>query len=255
MLAQFNCRTVALDYLNFLVRRTNLMKRTKVPELMDDPGLDPAEHERALRGLERINRFSNASSIMWAPIERLARDEGSTGRLNCLDIATGRGENPIRLWKFARQNNLDIRFDGCDFSGRAVELAMNNAAQANCPSQFFVCNPLVDEIPQDYDVTMSSLFFHHLDPPEVVLLLSKLRQCTRKAILVCDLVRTRANLCMVTLATRLLSDSPVVHFDGPASVGNAYTMEELRKMAQEAGLAGCSVTSRFPCRMLLKWKR
>lgn len=260
------------------------MKRTKVPELMDDPNLDSLAHERALKGLESINRLSRADTMMWTPIESLARqpaisseraemspcltdsttdfgaessqaNSSTPDTLTCLDIATGRGENPIRLWQIAKQKNLKIRFDGCDFSQRAVELAMQKAVQANCPSQFFVCNPLTDELPQTYDVTMSSLFFHHLDPAEIVLLLRKLRQCTRRMILINDLVRSTTNLWMVTLATRLLSDSPVVQFDGPASVHNAYTMEELRKMAEEAGLTGCSVTPRFPCRMLLEWRR
>lgn len=53
----------------------------------------------------------------------------------------------------------------------------------------------------------------------------------------------------------VLSRSPVVHFDGPASVRAAYTPAELRALADQAGLAGATVRPVFPCRMLLTWSR
>lgn len=34
------------------------MQRDRQPEVMDQPGLDPAEHDRALQGLRRINGIS-----------------------------------------------------------------------------------------------------------------------------------------------------------------------------------------------------
>jgi hypothetical protein len=43
--------------------------------------------------------------------------------------------------------------------------------------------------------------------------------------------------------------------DGPLSVRAAFTPSELRGLAQEAGLTGAKVSRRFPCRLLLEWKR
>ena len=36
------------------------MQRLRVPEIMDDPSLPFEEHEKALRGVERLNMFSEA---------------------------------------------------------------------------------------------------------------------------------------------------------------------------------------------------
>src|SRR5947208_702478 len=40
---------------------------------MDQPGLDPAEHEQALHGLARINALSDSAGILWPSLLELAR--------------------------------------------------------------------------------------------------------------------------------------------------------------------------------------
>jgi hypothetical protein len=50
----------------------DLRTRHRVPEWMDDPTLDPAEHRRALRGLSRLNTVSGAFRSLWHPIAELA---------------------------------------------------------------------------------------------------------------------------------------------------------------------------------------
>jgi len=64
--------------------------------------------------------------------------------------------------------------------------------------------------------------------------------------------------CATTLALavpRLLSRSPVVHADAPASARAAWSPAELADLAARAGLAGAKVRRRFPQRMLLTWTR
>jgi hypothetical protein len=50
-------------------------------------------------------------------------------------------------------------------------------------------------------------------------------------------VRCRAGWLAAWAGTRLLTRSPVVHFDGPQSVRAAWTESELRQLARDAGLA------------------
>ena len=67
-----------------------LGQRALRPELMDDPGLDPIHHETALRSLERINRISRSTAIVWPPLRDLCQ---RTGRMILvLDIACGGGD-------------------------------------------------------------------------------------------------------------------------------------------------------------------
>jgi hypothetical protein len=75
------------------------------------------------------------------------------------------------------------------------------------------------------------------------------------AVAVNDLTRSRAGLVLVWAACRLLTRSPVVHFDGPVSVRAAFTPREALALAERAGLAGATVVRRRPCRFLLTWGR
>jgi len=53
--------------MGFLI--SDLNKRDLRPEIMDDLNLDASCHEKALRGLERINTFSLATHSFWEPIQ------------------------------------------------------------------------------------------------------------------------------------------------------------------------------------------
>src|SRR5439155_5152985 len=106
-----------------------LDRRDRVPELMDRPGLDPAEHRAALAALARINRLSRSAGVLWPPIARLARAAGRPVRV--LDVATGAGDVPIRLAHEAEADGgLPITFEGCDISPTAVGEATRRAGPA-----------------------------------------------------------------------------------------------------------------------------
>ncbi|MBX9721232.1 MAG: methyltransferase domain-containing protein [Candidatus Obscuribacterales bacterium] len=231
-----------------------MILRSRVPELMDDPTLDDERHFEALKGLEKINSISNGALFVWKSLH-LHASEQSGGTLRVLDIATGGGDTPISLALLAERSGLSMQIDGCDFSERAVNYAAEKAENAGTRNRFFILDALKDELPQSYDVITCSLFMHHLDPEQVIVLLKKMAQAAQQKILVNDLLRSSFNLMLVTLASRLLCSSQVVHHDGPVSVRAAYTMEEMDQMATAAGLDNYHISSRFPCRYLLDWSR
>ena len=74
--------------------------RQLVPEIMDQPGLAPDRHHAALRGLSRINLLSGTARVLWPPLRELAR-ETAPRSARVLDLATGGGDVPLRLWRKA----------------------------------------------------------------------------------------------------------------------------------------------------------
>ena len=230
------------------------MERRLQPERMDDLDLDPGLHGEALQGLERINRFSRSPAILWPSLARCFRDF-NVRSLRALDIATGAGDVPIRLWHLARRAGWELQIDGCDRSPVAIEHARRRAHQAGAKIRFFTHDPLVSGIPQGYDVLLCSLFLHHLSPDQAQQLLRLMGWAAARMVAVNDLVRGRAGLALAAAGTRILSRSPIVHADGVSSVRAAFTMSEVRTLAQSAGLSGCSVSGRWPCRFLLTWMK
>jgi 2-polyprenyl-3-methyl-5-hydroxy-6-metoxy-1,4-benzoquinol methylase len=221
---------------------------------MDQPGLDPAEHVRALRGLGRINRLSRSDAILWPAIARLARAvPGSPIRV--LDLASGGGDVLLALAERAARACLDVRIEGSDLSAEAVRFAQARAVDHNAAIRFWALDALHDPIPEEYDVVMCSLFLHHLDEADAIALLSKMAHAAGRLVLVNDLVRSRVGYALAWAGCHVLSRSPIVRHDGPVSVAGAYTIPEVRTLAERAGLAGASLSRHWPCRFLLHWDR
>jgi len=216
---------------------------------MDRPGLDLAEHRRALRGLARINSFSGSARILWPCLRDFARRSASPVRV--LDIASGAGDVPIRLAQRATRAALPIHFTGCDISATAIE----HASRAGAGVSFTQRDVLRDGIPQGVDVVTCSLFLHHLDEADALRLFTIIHGSSVKLALINDLSRSRVGYVLAAVGTRLLSRSPVVHIDGPRSVRAAFTPAEAIVLTTQAGWHGATVQRRWPCRFLIRWER
>jgi 2-polyprenyl-3-methyl-5-hydroxy-6-metoxy-1,4-benzoquinol methylase len=230
------------------------MQRIRVPELMDDPGLAPGLHHQALLGLERLNIISASADLLWSQLRLIPRDAKGSA-LRVLDIATGGGDIPLALAKRARKEGRALELVASDLSATALQHARDKATENRIAIEFRQIDALHDALPGEFDAVITSLFTHHLDPPQVVALLRNMASASRKVVIVNDLVRSRFAYLTVWLGTRILSRSPIVHFDGPVSVQASYTPQEMVSMAQEAGLKGAFVKQCPPCRQLLMWSR
>ncbi len=230
--------------------------RHRVPEIMDQPGLDAGDHEHALSGLRRVNFLSRSDAILWPAIAELARTRRpQDSALRVLDLATGAGDIPIALARRAERAGLNIQFDGCDVSPRAVDFARRQAEKPHANVRFFTWDALKGPLPDQYHVIMCSLFLHHLDEASAVEVLRRMSEAASRRILVNDLIRSRLGLLLAQAGCRLLTRSHVVHYDGPASVSAAFTPAEALALAEQAGLRGTTLTRHWPQRFLLSWTR
>lgn len=231
-----------------------MLLRSRIPELMDDPRLHPELHVEALQGLEVLNKVSGSAQILWSEL-RLFAKQHQKQTVQVLDVATGSGDILLALAKLAGREKQQFEFTGVDISAQAVSHATSRIENRSQNIQFKQLDVIKDGIPDGFDVAMTSLFTHHLDPDDVIALLTKMRESGASMILVNDLVRSELSYSLVWLATRILTRSPVVHFDGPVSVRAAYTVEEMKEMALAAGLTDSYVKLHPPCRQLLVWRR
>ena len=225
-------------------------------ELMDDPSLDDSEHRHALLGLRRINSWSRTDAVIWKAIKTLPIDAASARPLTILDIASGGGDLAIRLANIAERERRAVQIDGCDISPTAIAFAAAQAEAARLSNvRFHLCDALEQPFPQTkYDVVMCSLFLHHLTQDDAVRLLQRMRQSAAQLVLIDDLRRTTAGYWLARLGCRILTTCHVVHADGPMSVEGAFTTDEARVIAEEAGLQGASVRTHWPQRFLLTWR-
>jgi 2-polyprenyl-3-methyl-5-hydroxy-6-metoxy-1,4-benzoquinol methylase len=230
-------------------------RRSVTAEIMDSPGIDQRDHLEALEGLRRINRFSRTVDQMLSPIVAYARQAGLT-RMTLLDVACGGGDVPIGLAKQALQLGIQIDLILLDQSPTALRQATAAADDAGLVCQTIQASALTPLPLPEADMITSSLFLHHVPSSnEVIALMGEIRQAAKRMVVISDLRRSRRGFAAAWLGCRLLSRSPIVHHDGPASVRAAWTLEELSSFAAQAGMKRARINPCWPCRMILAWEK
>ncbi len=230
-----------------------LKERRREPEWMDQPDLNPALHHQALAGLTRVNAISGTTATLWRPIEKLAQQTQEPTRV--LDVASGGGDVAIGLAQQAVKSGLPVSVDGCDMSPVALKYAQARADGQDLKVKFFKADVLADPFPSGYDVICCSLFLHHFDPPQVIQLLTAMRESGARLIVISDLLRTRLGYVMCWAGIRMLTRSRMCHVDGPLSVQGAFTRSELEELADRAGLQSMVFQNVWPQRLLMTWER
>jgi SAM-dependent methyltransferase len=232
----------------------SLKERDRRPEVMDQPDLDLHAHHRALHGLARINRWSRSVAALWPVVKDVARQV--RGRpVRVFDLACGAGDVLAGLWAKASKSGIPVALDGCDVSAVALDHATGRAAKTGAVVRYFQADALRGILPDGYDVVYTSLFLHHLADEEAVTVLGRMRCCTERVVAVDDLLRSPAGYALAWAGTRVLTRSRVVHADGPLSVRAAFTVPEVRRLADKAGLTGATIRRHWPYRFLLTWSR
>ena len=233
-----------------------LSQRNLKTELMDDPDLPKDQHDHALRGLTTIHRFSGLVNRFWKgllPILEQSRLNQSD-RLKVADVGCGDGYLLRQLSSKATTAGFNIDWIGYDFSATACKLAAEKADAAGADIRLTQVDILTAEIPDKVDVVLNSLFLHHFEALEVEEILKKFRDASTQAFIVEDLRRTVLGYCLAWSCGRLLTRSPIVHYDGVVSVEGAFSIAEIQTILASAGIQNVDICKRWPERFVLTYR-
>jgi SAM-dependent methyltransferase len=213
-------------------------------ELLDDPSTPPEEMARSLRDIDLVNRRWGGSRV----IERFLSARAGAGpeEISILDVGAGSGAFARRLAEGLSNGRRQARVVALDLQWRHLASGRRTPAGHAVAADAFTL-PFSDGC---FDWVVSTLFFHHFSPEDNVRLLRSLAGAARGGFAVLDLTRHYLPLAFVSVAGRLLFESPVSVHDGKASVRQAYTAPEARAIASEA-VPGSRVEEIFPFRFLI----
>jgi ubiquinone/menaquinone biosynthesis C-methylase UbiE len=221
------------------------MKRFATAELLDDDLGTPAEIAASLRDLRRINAWFGGT---WTTIELLRRI-AKTGDLRCislLEIGAGTGDVPLSASRALRKKGIDLRVTLLD---RVSSHLPRNGTPAVAGDALQL--PFADDV---FDVASCTLVVHHFDSDDLMRLLSEALRVARVAVLVNDLIRSPLHLAL-TYAGLPLFRSRITWHDAPASVRQAYTLEEMRGMVSQTTARHVGLSRHYLYRMgVLLWK-
>jgi hypothetical protein len=195
------------------------MRRVNTPEILDSPDCPPAEVGVSLRDLSRINRWFGGVATTRKLIERVAAVTGRK-RFLLLEVAAGHGEVPKVAARQLVRKGIALQPVLLDQKQSHLRPG-NRSVVADAFSLPFRDN--------SFDLVSSSLFAHHLDPPELKRFAAEALRVGRCALLINDLIRHPLHLALVYAGFALMR-SHVSRVDGVASVRRAYVPEEMRQI-------------------------
>ncbi|MBZ0307834.1 MAG: methyltransferase domain-containing protein [Anaerolineae bacterium] len=217
--------------------------RVDTPELLD-LGLGTEEDVAAnLREMWRINRYLGGLSALTSHLYPRLRHQN----MSLADLGTGSGHIPHLLAAWARQQQLSLTILGIDMSHRNL-----STVQQKGHVKFILADAI--QLPfakNQIDYFISSLFLHHLSPPQLVHLLRSTFHLARRGIIMSDLVRGWLPMAAFKLVQPIFARNFLTRHDGIVSIRRAYTPTELKTLAHAAGLTHVKVYRHFPWRMTL----
>lgn len=212
-------------------------QRRRVPEKMDHPDVNPDELQRALRFLQRVNRFLGGSRATIRHLDEWFRDRTPGDEpLRVLDIATGSGDIPVAIVHWARKRGIPIKVIAIDSHRITLEVARKQtAAHPEIEIVEMDARELLGRFaPSSFHVTHTALFLHHLDDGDVVLVLRAMNTLASRGIIWSDLIRspvTKVGVWPVAMIS-----PPIVRHDAIVSMDAGFTRNEALALAREAGV-------------------
>ncbi|HYW09062.1 MAG TPA: methyltransferase domain-containing protein [Longimicrobium sp.] len=230
---------------------------TRIPratgeERMDAPDADPRELARSLGDIRVVNRWLGGTRVVLHHLARLVALHPRR-EYRVLDVATGSGDIPLAITAWGRDRGVRIRVVATDAHPATLAEARLRVA----------IDPDVTTEPADalrlpyhdgaFDFALCSMALHHFNAEaECVRVLRQLQRVSRLGFIVNDLRRSGpAYVGARLLAATLWRGHPITRYDGPLSVLRAFTADELRALAQRAGLRGTEVFEHAPFRVAL----
>ncbi len=226
------------------------MRRQPSQEWLDDDRGTPAEIAASLDDLWRINRWLGGVSGTLLLFERFFARAGPHA-VRVLDIGAGDARLAAFLERKMKDRKMEVQFTVLD-----RRIAHLSHASAPGMSRWAVAAdtfalPFAEAT---FDVVMCNLFLHHFSDGAAIRLLKALMAIAREAVLINDLERSAIAYFFIRTAWPLARGRITKH-DGPASVRQAYTLQELRALVEEAGCHDYELESLWPYRLgLILWK-
>ena len=198
-------------------------------ELLDEQ--TPERAAPSLRDLVRINRLLGGHEVLRKALRRLF-PKGA--EFTMLDIGAASGD----MGRVVRREYPRARVTSLDY--RAHHLSQTEPPRVIADA-FRLPFP-----PATFDVVHCSLFLHHFEDPRVIELLRSFGEISRRHVVVSDLERHPLAYHFLPATRWLFRWDPITLHDGPISVAAAFRADELRALAESAGLRDVDVRTHRP---------
>jgi ubiquinone/menaquinone biosynthesis C-methylase UbiE len=226
------------------------VKRVPNDELLDSDAGTPAEIAGSFADLHLVNRCFGGNATSRTMIERVASELGKRS-LSLLEVAAGSGDVPRAVQKSLSRRGIQLEVTLLDRAASHLAAGDQGDGMRTVVGDALAL-PFHDE---SFDLVACNLFAHHLSPAQLPLFVNEGLRVCRTAVLINDLVRDGWHLASVYAALPFFR-SRVTRHDALASVRQAYTPAEMRKLLATTKAARIEIDRHYFFRMAaVIWKR
>lgn len=206
-------------------------KRATEAEIMDDFSLGSEEIDPLLSGLEMVNQYLGGYKVVFSALKEASIQQN----FHISDWGCGSGDVLRAINQNAKNENLNLSFTGIDATPAAVDFANRKNSEPNI--SFILADVLSEEVSKmKFDIVLSTLFTHHFSDEQWILLIQKMMNCSKHAVIIDDLHRHWLAYYGIKLITRTITKSRLARNDGPLSVLKGFKRKELETLIQKAGI-------------------
>lgn len=222
-----------------------------VPEMMDRPNADPSVLDDDLNNLRVINKYFGGLSAVRKNIIPLLKRIESGKTVTILDLATGSADHPLELAKLGKKINRTLYITAVDKNPVMLNIARERTkGYGNITvEEQDILNP--DYPDKNFDIVLCSLAIHHFSREDAITILRQMNRLSRVGFIVNDLNRSWLGAWTAWLYTHITTRNPMTLYDSCISVLRAFTPQELKEMAREAGICYFTIKTQPFFRLVL----
>ena len=225
-------------------------QRSLEPENLDKGSYTAEEYEGCLVELRRVNEWlGDANALRDSLFREIGRRDLRS--FSVLDVGAGSGELLRVAAKWARETNRQAALVGLELNERSAQAILEESAEFREISSIRANGFQLPFGDNSFDYVIQSLTLHHFDDAGAVQILREMARVARCRIFVIDLNRNPVAYFFYTTIGHLFLHNRLIREDGALSILKSFTPEEMKQIAQLAGLANARVEKHFPSRLVL----
>lgn len=213
----------------------DLKHRSDQEEIMDDFEMEGELLERTLDQIAWINKWLGGNHITVNGLQKLWKDVPLEQVLTIVDLGCGNGDMLRVVAGLARKKGRKVKLIGIDANDFTINYARKQSVD------YPEISYMTDTIPSEtfgilnYDVVLSTLFFHHFKDDEIIESLAEITEKASVGVVINDLHRNQWAVFLFRLLT-IFIPNPMVRADGVTSILRGFKKSELLAYVEQLKL-------------------
>lgn len=224
-------------------------RRSDAVEIMDGAEFSAVELSENFRDIRRVNRLLGGTATVLRHLPALLNRIDPVAPATVLDLATGAGDIPVAIVRYARRERRSVSIVASDFSDEILALARDETSGYSEITLSRQDARAVQFPDNSFDIVLCSLALHHFAPRDAVQVLKEMTRLARVGMIVNDLRRSRPGFAAAWFAARATTRNRLTRNDAPLSVRRAYTPTELTGLLRAAGVHDATISKHLWFRM------